>query len=229
MPLNIIYQDTDYVAIDKPSGLLVHRTKLDSLATEFALQMLRDQIEQQVYPCHRLDRPTSGILLFALNNEAHSFAMTQFAEKQVKKEYHAMVRGWTEDSGSIDHDLRSEDNPEKSQSAQTEYSRVAQSQLELPVGRYPSARFSLVKLTPLTGRTHQLRRHLAHIRHPILGDTRHGDGTQNRFIREHFNIHRLLLRATHLELQHPNRAQNICIDAGPEPEFEAALSSLKLR
>jgi tRNA pseudouridine65 synthase len=228
MHLTILYQDADYIAIDKPPGLLVHRTQLDTQATEFALQMLRDQIGQVVYPCHRLDRPTSGILLFALNPLAHRFAQVQFAEQKVHKEYLAVVRGWTDDSGLIDYDLRSEHNPRTSHPAQTEYTCLRRSQIDFPVGRYPKARLSLLKLHPLTGRTHQLRRHLAHIRHPILGDTRHGDGAQNKFLRQYCGEQRLLLRATRLQIDHPSRAQRLSISAAEDHTFSEILNRLKL-
>jgi tRNA pseudouridine65 synthase len=228
MLLPILYEDDNYVAIDKPSGLLVHRTKLDRHATEFALQILRDQLGREVFPCHRLDRPTSGVLLFALNNATLRFAQKQFAEQKAAKEYLAVVRGWTEDRGDIDYDLRSEENPGKSQPALTEYTCLSRTQLELPAGRYACARFSLLKLQPKTGRKHQLRRHLAHIRHPIMGDTRHGDGAQNRFLREHFGVHRLLLRATRLEMDMPHSSKRLCITANKETEFEQLLGPLGL-
>ncbi|MFQ3224393.1 MAG: tRNA pseudouridine65 synthase [Lentimonas sp.] len=228
MHLPIIYQDADYVAIDKPSGLLVHRTQLDAYATEFALQILRDQIEQEVFPCHRLDRPTSGILLFALNHDALRFAQKQFVEKTTHKEYHAVVRSWAPDRGDIDYDLRSEENPTKSKSAQTHYTCVNRCQLDLPVGHYPTARFSLLKLIPLTGRKHQLRRHMAHIRHPILGDTCHGDSTQNRFLREHFGVQRLLLRATKLEIDLPCSLTRLQLEAPQACEFNQLIVALKL-
>ena len=227
MHLPIIYQDADYVAIDKPPGLLVHRTQLDAHATEFALQLLRDQIGQEVFLCHRLDRATSGILLFALNREALCFAQAQFADRTTHKEYHAVVRGWTPDSGEIDYELRSEDNPTKSQSSQTRYACVNRSELALPVGRYSTARFSLLKLTPSTGRKHQLRRHMAHIRHPIVGDTCHGDSAQNRFLREHFGVQRLLLRATKLEIDLTNNGRLI-MEAPQASEFSQLVDALKL-
>ena len=228
MYLPIIYQSTDYVAIDKPAGLLVHRTQLDAHATEFALQVLRDQIGQEVFLCHRLDRATSGILLFALNREALCFAQAQFAEKTTHKEYHAVVRGWTADAGEIDYDLRTEDHPSKSQSSQTRYSCVKRVELALPVGPYPSARFSLLKLIPLTGRKHQLRRHMAHLRHPIIGDTCHGDSAQNRFLRQHFGVQRLLLRATKLEIGIPNSDTRLQLYAPQACEFNQLLEALKL-
>jgi tRNA pseudouridine65 synthase len=228
MHLPIIYQDADYVAIDKPPGLLVHRTQLDAHATEFALQLLRDQIGQEVYLCHRLDRATSGILLFALNRDAHCFAQAQFAERTTHKEYHAVVRGWAPGDGKIDYELRSEDNPTKTQSSQTQYTCVSRSELALPVGRYPTARFSLLKLNPLTGRKHQLRRHMAHIRHPIIGDTCHGDSAQNRFLREHFGVQRLLLRATKLEIDLPSSRTRLTMEAPQACEFNQLVDGLKL-
>lgn len=228
MHLPIIYQDADYVAIDKPAGLLVHRTQLDKQATEFALQLLRDQLGQEVFLCHRLDRATSGILLFALNLDALRFAQAQFAERTTHKEYHAVVRGWAPDSGTIDYELRCEDKPSKSHSSQTDYVCVTRSELPHPIGRYASARFSLLKLTPLTGRKHQLRRHMAHIRHPIVGDTCHGDSTQNRFLREHFGVQRLLLRATQLEIALSSESNRVTIEAPKACEFNQLVDGFKL-
>ena len=228
MHLPIIYQSTDYVAIDKPAGLLVHRTQLDAHATEFALQLLRDQVGKEVFPCHRLDRATSGVLLFALNREALCFAQAQFAERTTHKEYHAVVRGWAADAGEIDYDLRSEEQPAKSQSSQTRYSCLKRVELGLPVGRYPTARFSLLKLIPLTGRKHQLRRHMAHLRHPIIGDTCHGDSAQNRFLRQHFGVQRLLLRATKLELDMPNCSTRLQLQAPQACEFSQLVEALNL-
>lgn len=228
MELSIIYRDENYIAIDKPSGLLVHRTNLDTQATEFALQILRDQIGQSVYPCHRLDRPTSGILLFALNADALKYAQNEFSERRVDKTYHAIVRGWPEQTGTINYDLRNEENRELIQNAVTEFRCLTKSEIQLPIGRYSSARFALLELTPTTGRKHQLRRHLAHIRHPIIGDTRHGDGAQNRFIREHFDCNRLLLHATRLCFKLPNSNQSCEIVANSDDSFESVSRRLKL-
>ena len=120
MPLQVLYQDQHYVAIDKPSGLMVHRSPLDKMETVFALQLLRDQLGQEVWPCHRLDRPTSGVLLFALNEKANREAQVLFAQGKTQKTYEAVVRGWTEPEGRIESDLRSEENPEKVQEALTD-------------------------------------------------------------------------------------------------------------
>ncbi|WPJ96335.1 pseudouridine synthase [Coraliomargarita algicola] len=226
--LNVLYQDEDFIAIDKPAGLLVHRSPLDRFATEFAVQKLRDQIGRPVNPCHRLDRPTSGVLLFALNAAATRAAQAIFLDHRAVKSYHAVVRGWLEGSGRIDYDLRNEENPDKLQSAITEYRSLKQSCVEVAVGRYPSARFSLVELHPQTGRTHQLRRHMAHLRHPILGDTRHGDGAQNQFLRTHCGRQMLLLRAVRLQMPHPIHGKLLDIRAEADADFNAALNRLKL-
>ncbi|HKK18509.1 MAG TPA: pseudouridine synthase [Opitutales bacterium] len=226
MKLRIIYQDEHYVAVDKPAGLLVHRSPLSAGDSEFALQSLRDQIEQTVYPCHRLDRPTSGVLLFALDRESLRCTQEELANQGCDKVYRAIVRGWTEDSGRIDYGLKTEEAPHKLQSSQTSYRTLARSELPEPAGPYATARFSLVKLNPKTGRKHQLRRHMAHIRHPIIGDTRHGDGAQNRFLREHCGVQRLLLRAETLCFTHGKTRERITVKAGVEAQFQEIAAKL---
>lgn len=228
MTLEILYRDDHYVAIDKPADLLVHRSPLAADATVFALQLLRDQIGQMVYPCHRLDRPTSGALLFALDPDSLKYTQNEFADQGCEKIYQSVVRGWTDDSGEIDYPLKKEEAPDKRQSAQTYYRTLARSELPKPVGSYSKARFSLVELKPKTGRKHQLRRHMAHLRHPILGDTRHGDGAQNRFLREHCERQRLMLRALSLSFTHCATGKRIALQAGEEDEFQAILAKLGL-
>ena len=210
--LKILYQDDHIIAIDKPVGLLVHRSMVAKHETEFAVQLLRDQIGQYVYPVHRLDRPTSGVLLFALSSSVAAALTAQFTQRQVTKEYNAIVRGHLASSYAIDYPLAeitdkytdakaTKDKPP--QNAFTQLSCVQRYQIPLPAGRYQSARFSLVSLLPTTGRKHQLRRHMAHIRHPIIGDTTHGDGKQNKFLRHHFNFASLALTCTSMTVNHP--------------------------
>jgi tRNA pseudouridine65 synthase len=226
--LKIIYQDDALVAIDKPPGLLVHRSTIAARETRFALQILRDQIGKEVFPCHRLDKPTSGILLFALNKVVLKQVQMAFHEQEIEKTYLAVTRGWVPESGIIDYELRSEDKPNKIQSSLTHYHCIDQSSVEQPVGRYQSGRFSLVELKPKTGRKHQIRRHLAHIRHPILGDSTHGDGAQNRFLRSYCACNRLMLRATHVRLRHPLSRDYLEIKAGDEADFSYVLEKLGL-
>lgn len=219
--LKILYQDDDLVAIDKPAGLLVHRSWIASEARQFAMQMLRDQLGQYVYPVHRLDRPTSGILLFALNPETARKMSDRFASREVRKLYHAVVRGYVSEHGQINYALKEEhdkiadkqaDADKAAQSALTDFMGLRRVELPYKVSKqHETSRFSLVQLSPKTGRKHQLRRHMAHIRHPIIGDTNHGDGRQNAFFREHYGIRRLLLCASGLEFNHPNSGKEINI------------------
>lgn len=222
-PLSIIYQDQYIVAVDKPSGMLVHRSFLDKHETVFVMQTLRDQLGQHVFPVHRLDRPTSGVLLFALSSEVAHLLCKQQEQQLWRKYYLAVVRGFVAGGAELDYPLKEQlddiadkfsrdDKP--AQQAITRYQPLAQVELPIPVSKYPAARYSLVALQPLTGRKHQLRRHLAHLRHPIVGDTSHGDGKHNALFKNHFNCSRLLLLAKQLQLPHPLTGEPLCLTAG---------------
>jgi tRNA pseudouridine65 synthase len=210
-PIHILYQDDDIIVVHKPSGLLVHRSAIDRHETEFLVQQLRDQIDQHVYNVHRLDKPTSGLMVLALNKQSAQALSLSIQANEFEKEYLAIVRGYTHDQ-VIDYPLKEELDKmtdkqalqnKPAQSAVSALFLLATTELPTPVGRYQSARFSLVKLKPKTGRKHQLRRHMAHIRHPILGDTTHGDGKQNRFAREQLGLNRLALLAHKIGFNHP--------------------------
>ena len=229
VPLEILYQDEHIIAINKPSGLLVHKSPIDRHETEFALQLLRDQIGQYVHPVHRLDKPTSGILLFALNTEVAQMMSLLFRSSEVQKEYIAIVRGFAPDEMLIDHPLKQMlDTKEQKklgitkepQEAQTDCMRLGTVELPYAVSRYPVARYSLVKLRPKTGRKHQLRRHMKHIFHPIVGDTKHGRGEHNNLYREKFECHRLLLHANRVEFVHPVSKKQIVIEAPLDAMFK---------
>ena len=212
MQLSVIYQDEYVVAINKPPGLLVHRSMLDKQETEFAIQLLRDQIGQYVFPVHRLDKPTSGVLIFALSADIAKKLGEQFAAQIIEKTYLAIVRGHIMDEGEIDYALKEKHDKiadkmtkldKSAQQAVTGFNCLDKFELPFAVSKYASARYSLVQLTPKTGRKHQLRRHLAHINHPIVGDTAHGDGKHNTFIRKQFNFHQLALTCKSMLLTHP--------------------------
>ncbi len=221
-PLEVIFENDELVAINKPHGLLVHRTPMAKDATEFAVQLLRDQIGQRVHPVHRLDRKTSGVLLFAKSAEANQAVQSLFRERQVKKIYKAIVRGYVEKEGAIDYPLREGD---KTQPAQTNYRLLQQFEIDLPSGGFPTSRYSLVELRPHTGRYHQLRKHMAHIRHPIIGDRPHGCNKQNKLWKEHFQLTHMLLHAESLSFELPN-GQPITIKAASSPEFARAIQLL---
>ena len=225
----LLYQDDWLVAVNKPSGLLVHRSWLDKAETRFAMQMTRDLIGgRHVYPVHRLDRPTSGVLLFALDPAVARTLTEAFAARQVHKEYLALVRGWAPEEGLIDYPLKEQldkiadamSNPDRpAQDAVTTFRRLHQVELPFAVSKkHPTSRYSLVRLFPKTGRKHQLRRHLDHLFHPIVGDTTHGDGRHNRFFREHYGCDRLLLIAHRLSFEHPVLKVPMRIQAPLGPE-----------
>lgn len=230
--LKIIYQDEHLVAINKPSGLLVHRSKIDRHETQFALQMLRDQLNQRVYPFHRLDKPTSGVLLFALSPGIARAMSDQFADQAVCKRYLAVVRGYAPDHGIVDHPLKEEldkmtdrraQQDKAAQEAITEFRRLAQIELPVCVDRYPQTRYSLVEATPKTGRKHQIRRHLKHIAHPIIGDAKHGKGVHNRFFQTEFDCHRLLLACVEMKLSHPVSGAPVQLRAPLDDSFRRVL------
>lgn len=216
--LDILYRDDYLVAIDKPPGLLVHRSDIDRHETRFAVQLLRDQIGRRVQPVHRLDRGTSGVLLFAFEPETTRELSRQFENNEIDKTYLAIVRGWPPETGLIDHPLtRQHDDrgrpPASPQAAQTRYRRLAVVELPVAVDRYPTSRYALVELQPLTGRHHQLRRHMKHINHPIVGDATHGKGRHNRFFQQHFGCDRLLLACVEMRVRHPVSSEEIVIRA----------------
>lgn len=232
MALTILYRDAQLIAIDKPPGLLVHRSDIDRHETRFAVQLLRNQIGRRVQPVHRLDKGTSGVLLFAFDPDTARDLGRQFEANTVEKTYLAVVRGWPPESGVIDHALarRYDDYgrimPEaEPQPATTRYRRLATVELPYEVESYPTSRYALVELQPLTGRRHQLRRHLAHIAHPIIGDATYGRGRHNRFFQQQFGCARLLLACTRLQFRAPN-GDEIAIAAEPGGDFKHLLSSL---
>ncbi len=216
MKPTVLYHDEYLFAMNKPEGLMVHRSSMSRGVGEFALQMARSMAGQFVYPVHRLDRPTSGVLVFALSPEVAGSLGQQFTERRVQKTYHAIVRGHLEAQGVIDYPLARDETTEKKE-AITRWESIAQAEIHQAVGRYESARYSLISLKPETGRRRQLRRHCAHIRHPIIGDTSHGDGRHNRFFRDELGISGLLLLARRLRFNHPHSGAVLTLEA-PWPE-----------
>lgn len=257
--LEILYRDDWLIAIHKPSGLLVHRSPIAAHEERFAVQLLRDQISRRVFPAHRLDRGTSGVLLFALDREVARTLAQRFESQAVDKRYLAVVRGHPPEHGLIDHALVRRLDPVEvrhgkgagardplpedvddsdaaevaehviepvAQPARTRFRRLATVELPYAVDRYPSSRYALVELFPETGRRHQLRRHLKHISHPIIGDATYGKGRHNRLFQEHFSCHRLLLACTRLALTHPVTGAPLEIVAPVAEDFETVLEAL---
>jgi tRNA pseudouridine65 synthase len=221
--LTILYLDQYLAVVDKPAGMLVHRSFLDKHETLFVMQTLRNQLGQHVFPVHRLDRPTSGVLVFALSAEVARLLTEQHQQESWQKFYLAIVRGYVKAPLLLDYPLfeqldkiadKQANQHKAAQDARTALWPLAQVELPIAVGRYPSARYSLVALQPFTGRKHQLRRHLAHLRHPIVGDTSHGDGKHNQLFAKHLSAQRLMLVAKRLQIRHPMSGELLQFDAG---------------
>lgn len=217
--LEILYRDEHLIAINKPSGLLVHKSYYAGPADEYAVEKLTNQIGQKVHLVHRLDRKTSGVLLFALDKETLKLISDQFMSRDVEKKYIAILRGWTKEEETIDYDLTNEN--EVIQNAITYYRRLQTSEIDLPFGKHETSRYSLVEAIPETGRFHQLRKHFKHILHPILGCRKHGCNKQNKLWLQTFNITAMPLHSHQLNFIHPVTSEEISIDASlnVNPEF----------
>jgi tRNA pseudouridine65 synthase len=215
--LDILFHDEYLIAINKPHGLLVHRSPIAADVEEFAVQTLRNQIGKWVMPVHRIDRKTGGILLFALDKETDIGMHKAFMEGRVQKKYFAIVRGHTPDSESIDYPLRKENGTV--QEAHTDYITLARAELDIALGNHPTSRYSLVEATPTTGRMHQLRKHFAHINHPIIGDRPHGCNKQNRLFKDRWEMDTMLLHASYQSFIHPVSGEQVVIEAPLQAEF----------
>ena len=208
---SILYMDDWVVAVNKPSGMLVHRSGMDRRSPT-VMKGLRELTGRMVWPVHRLDRPTSGVLLMAFSPEIAAALNEDFRARRVEKRYLAVVRGVTQASGVIDHPVKNSRG--KAKEAVSHYKTLGYAEVDQPVGRYPSARYSLVEVAPQTGRYHQIRQHFHHISNPICGDTVYGDGRHNRLFRDHFKIRRLLLFSVFLSFTHPVSQRKMGVGAG---------------
>jgi tRNA pseudouridine65 synthase len=221
----ILHADAALVAVDKPPGLLVHRSGLADGEDDVLVDRVRRATGRMLFPIHRLDRATSGVVLFAADRALAGALGAEFMARRVDKRYLAICRGWPEAEGLIDHPLDAPGMPQK-KPARTAFRRLAIAELPIPVGRYPSVRLALVEARPETGRYRQIRRHFKHASHHLIGDTSHGDGRYNRFARMHLGVHRLLLHAWGIRLAHPATGEPITITAPPDAEFRRALARL---
>jgi tRNA pseudouridine65 synthase len=214
MQFPILFEDAYFVAIQKPSGILVHRTGI-SEDKIFVLQELRNQLGRHVFPVHRLDRGTSGVLLFAFDSKSAAALQSALESPISVKTYLAIVRGWLPDEGSIDVSLE-KDGTGELQEALTSYRCLARATLQVPVDRYATARYSLVAIRLHTGRMHQIRRHFAHERHPVLSDFKRGDRHHNHMWEREFGMTTMQLLAWRLHFEHPFTGEAMDLEASPE-------------
>ena len=222
--LDILYQDDALVAVNKPAGLAVHRSLMVGNAEAFLIDQLRDQLGGSVHLAHRLDRATSGVLLIARSREVAAALGEQFIGRNVRKHYLAVVRGWPEPgAGLIDYALPGSRDTGPRREARTHYQRLATIEVPLALGRYPQQRYALLLASPESGRFRQIRKHLAHIHHPVIGDCQHGRGDHNRLYKQHFGCHRMLLHAWQLLLVHPLDGRPLRIEAPLDQAYRALL------
>jgi tRNA pseudouridine65 synthase len=230
MVIDILFEDEHIIAVNKPPGILVHRTPI-SEDKVFLMQQLRDQVGYKIYTVHRLDRGSSGVLIFGKYSEICGLMSQLFIQRTVLKKYLVVVRGWVTDQGVIDYPLKDiETGVVNPLEAKTAFSCLKRSEINAEIGlRYSTARFSLVEAIPETGRRHQIRKHFAHISHPIIGDKRHGDVKHNSYFRDHFGLERMFLHASSLSFSHPISNNELIIDAPIDLEFQNGLELMELK
>jgi tRNA pseudouridine65 synthase len=222
--IEILHQDDALIAVNKPAGLAVHRSKMVGNAEEFLIDLLREQVGGNVYLAHRLDRATSGVLLIARSSEVASALGEQFMGRDVHKQYLAVVRGWPEPvEALIDYPLPGSRETGPRREARTRYRRLATVEVPIALGRYSQQRYALVEAEPETGRFRQIRKHMAHIHHPIIGDCQHGRGDHNRLYKQYFGCPRMLLHARRITLRHPMSGEPLVIEAPLDAPFAGLL------
>jgi len=223
--LPLLHADDDVLAIDKPAGLAVHRSRLVGADDDYLMDRLRLQVEGPLHAVHRLDRATSGVLLVARNAAAAADLGRQLMARSVEKTYLAVVRGWPAETGEIDYPLSGSSLSGEAKPALTRWRRLATVEVPIAHGRYPQQRYSLLEVSPETGRYRQIRRHFHHISHHLLGDTSHGRGDHNRLIRQHYGVHRLLLHAWRLEVRHPATGEPLRLEAPLDAAWQRLLGA----
>lgn len=222
--LPVCWQDVHLAVVNKPAGLMVHDSALARGEQDFAADRLRAQFGRPVFLIHRLDRATSGCLLLAFDRETASLMGKQWMAGEVGKSYWAICRGWPREAAfEVDHPLDGGPGKPQKKPAVTDFRTLAQAELPWPSQDFPTSRYAWLMARPQTGRFRQIRRHLKHLSHHLIGDTSHGDGRHNRAFRLQ-GIHRMLLHARELDFAHPHSGQAMRVEAEPDAEFSRVLA-----
>jgi tRNA pseudouridine65 synthase len=223
--IEVIYADAELLAVNKPAGLLVHRSQIAADEDDFLLERVQAQVGGALYLAHRLDRATSGVVLLARSRATAGALGRQFMARSVVKRYLAVVRGWPAVEGVIDYPLPDVREHAPRKPALTRWRTLATTTVPIALGKYPEQRYALVDVQPETGRYRQIRKHLHHISHHLIGDTSHGRGDHNRLWRMHFGVHRLLLHARSLQLTHPLLGTPLSLQAPLDATWERVLEN----
>ena len=220
--IEVRYADQWLAVVNKPAGLMVHDSALARDEHDFLADRLREQFGRPLFLIHRLDRATSGGLLVAFDRETASALGTQWMARSVDKHYLAICRGWPHDI-IVDHPLDGGPGKPVKKPAVTRFTRLATTELSVPSAGFPTSRYALLRAEPTTGRFRQIRRHLKHLSHHLIGDTSHGDGRHNRHFRMQ-GVHRMLLHAVRLSFPHPASGERIEAVAPLDAEFRKAFA-----
>mgnify|MGYP001231894836 CR=1 FL=1 len=202
--IEIIHQDDYCLLVNKPNNVLVHHAfhSRNKINEESLLQLLDNQLKRKFYPVHRLDRKTSGIILLSTKKEYVAKFQVLFTTNQIKKLYYGVVRGFTPDQMIIDSPVKGRDATVYKK-AETHLKLLEQITIDIPVKPYKTSRYSLVQLSPKTGRMHQLRIHMNKISNPLINDAKYGDKNHDLMYERQFGWKNLFLHAGSLEFIHP--------------------------
>lgn len=223
--IEVLYRDARCAVVNKPAGLMAHASALARGEDDFLLHRLRAQFGGKVHLVHRLDRATSGCLLIAFDADAAAELGRSFMAQDVRKDYLAVCRGWPAQDFVVDHALDGGPGRPDKKPAVTGFRRIATAELDIPTACHPTSRYALLRCTPRTGRFRQIRRHLKHVSHHLIGDTSHGDGRHNRLFRMR-GIQRMLLHAERLRFTPPGAATPLDCRAPLDADFGKALHLL---
>jgi len=223
LELPILFADQSLAVVDKPAGLMVHDSKLARGETDFAADRLREQFGKPIFLIHRLDRATSGCLLLAFDRETASALGKTLMSQDVRKEYLAVCRGWPAENFTVDHPLDGGPGKPLKKPALTHFTRLATGELPVPSNGFETSRYALLRCELETGRFRQIRRHLKHSFHHMIGDTSHGDGRHNLQFRMR-GVHRMLLHASRLSFAHPATGERIAVSAPLDAEWKKAFA-----
>lgn len=214
MNLEVIFEDEYIICVNKPNNVLVHHAHHSrNVADEDSLlQLIFNHKKIKVYPIHRLDRKTSGAILLAKNKEIVSKFQKLFTINEIQKTYFGVVRGFSPDSKIINSPVKGRD-AKVHKEALTYLKTLANIVLNIPVKPYDSSRYSLVELSPKTGRMHQLRVHSNKISHPLIGDPKYGDKNHNLMFENNFDMKNMFLHAGKLEFKHPFTLKSLSLNA----------------
>ncbi|WRL51613.1 pseudouridine synthase [Luteimonas sp. R10] len=221
--IRVLHADEVLAVVDKPAGLMTHESRLSGGEADFLADRLRAQFGRPLFLAHRLDRATSGCVLLAFDRATAAALGEQLMARTVEKHYLAVCRGWPEPAFVVDHPLDGGPGKRQKKPALTRFVRLATAELELPSAGFPTSRYALLRAVPETGRFRQIRRHLKHASHHLIGDTSHGDGRHNRQFRM-LGVHRMLLHAQRLAFLHPADGRRIAVEAPPDAAFAKALA-----